>query len=93
MKKLIALLLLVTMAALSLSACFPAADDTTVNIGVMSGPTGMGMAKLMADNKDNADKYTFEVYSAPTTATSDAVSRDSPTVAFLPTVTFSSRMA
>ena len=31
----------------------------------------MGMAKLMEDNKNSADKYTFEIYNAPTTATSD----------------------
>lgn len=76
MKKLISLLLLFAMTALALTSCFPPSDSTVINIGVMSGPTGMGMAKLMADNKDSAEKYTFEVYSAPQTATADLISGD-----------------
>ena len=39
-------------------------------IGVMNGPTGMGMAKLMNDNKDNG-RYEFRIYSTPETAIVD----------------------
>ena len=79
MKRLIALLLLCTLAILSFVSCFPKKvnqDDTLIRIGVMSGPTGMGMAKLMADNAAVTDKYAFEIYSAPTTATADLIAGD-----------------
>lgn len=39
-------------------------------IGVMNGPTGMGMAKLMNDNQNN-DRYEFRVYNTPETAIVD----------------------
>ena len=39
-------------------------------IGVMNGPTGMGMAKLMNDNKDNG-RYEFRIYNSPETAIVD----------------------
>ena len=53
-----------------LMSCAASAEDA-VRIGVMSGPTGMGMAQLMS--AENAD-YTFEIYSAPTNATADLAS-------------------
>ena len=69
MKKIISALILISLTLISLCACKP--DNTAVKIGVMSGPTGMGMAKLMADNAQNSDKYSFEIYNAPTNATQD----------------------
>lgn len=39
-------------------------------IGVMNGPTGMGMAKLINDVKDNAN-YEFRMYTTPETAIVD----------------------
>lgn len=39
-------------------------------IGVMNGPTGMGMAKLMNDNQNN-DRYEFRIYNTPETAIVD----------------------
>lgn len=67
MKKLISLLMVLTM-VLSMAAC---AQAEPIRIGVMSGPTGMGMAQLMcAEN----DAYVFEIYAAPTDATADLAS-------------------
>lgn len=65
MKKLIFLFL-----ALLLLTMTSAAMADGLRIGVMSGPTGMGMAKLMADEAP----YTYEIYSAPTGATADLAS-------------------
>ncbi len=56
MKKLIALLLLLTL-SLTLIGCNKE-DPKTIKVGYLSGPTGMGMAKMINDNKDNA-KYEF----------------------------------
>ena len=71
MKKILSLVLILALATLTLSSCFAPKDDTVINIGVMSGPTGMGMAKIMDDNKDSKEKYSFEIYNAPTNATAD----------------------
>ena len=73
MKKIIASLLFIALLAVTLTSCFtPAGDETEkINIGVMSGPTGMGMAKLMNDNKDNTEKYEFRIYNDPNSATAD----------------------
>lgn len=71
MKKLIATLLLLTMALLAFAACSPTKERQKINVGVMSGPTGMGMAKLMCDNAEDSELYSFEVYSSPTDATAD----------------------
>ena len=75
MKKIIALLLSVMFVLLCFTACKPTDEDyEKINIGVMSGPTGMGMAKLMSDYKEENDKYAFKVFSAPTDATAELAS-------------------
>ena len=43
-------------------------DNTKIKIGVMNGPTGMGMAKLINDYGMNSDKYEFQLFSTPETA-------------------------
>ena len=72
MKKLFALLLLLTLSLTSLTSCgfdfkslFNKNSDeqTVIKVGFMEGPTGMGMAKLIHDystqsNPENA-KYQF----------------------------------
>lgn len=40
-----------------------------IKIGVMNGPTGMGIAKLINDYGMESDKYVFKTYSDPTDAT------------------------
>ena len=50
MKKTTSLILTIILLAYSLLAlpsCFLPKDDASVRIGVLAGPTGMGMAKLM----------------------------------------------
>lgn len=65
MKKLIAISLLFVM-IFALSACSLFEDDTNIKIGVMNGPTGMGMAKLISDEAGNEESnYTFESYASP----------------------------
>ncbi len=79
MKKLIALILVTTLSIFAFVSCGGNDDDKNgdtvkINIGVMSGPTGMGMAKLMNDAGEDSEKYSFEIYSAPTNATADLAS-------------------
>ena len=63
MKKLIAALLTLTLLCVALVSCSSKpADDTQLRIGYLTGPTGIGMAKLINDNKDNTEKYTYDVY-------------------------------
>lgn len=69
MKKLISALLLLVMAATALVACNQPREK--INVGVMAGPTGMGMAKLMSDAGDDSELYSFEVYSSPNDATAE----------------------
>ncbi len=74
MKKLIATLVLIAMTLFALSSCYlmPGLEKTEkVTIGVMSGPTGMGMAKLMNDTSADSEKYDFKIYSDPALATAD----------------------
>ncbi len=64
MKKLLTLLLVLTLtlSALALVACSgdEDTDDTVIRMGVMTGPTGIGAAKMMNDAKDG-DGYEFTV--------------------------------
>lgn len=72
MKKAIALLLLVAMTLGTLYSCKPK-DDTTVRVGFLSGPTGIGMAKMIGDHfLDGEDgPYSFTKYTAPDKAMGD----------------------
>ena len=67
MKKWMTLFLTLVLMTTSLTAF---AEDA-LRVGVMSGPTGMGLARLMADG---GDAYEWQVYSAPTNATADLAS-------------------
>ena len=46
-------------------------SEDKINVAVMNGPTGMGMAKLINDYGLDSDKYHFELYSDPSLAISD----------------------
>ena len=70
MKKIISLTICLVLLAFLLTACAPK-DNTQIRVGVLSGPTGMGMAKLMNDNKDNTEKYDFSIYNSPEVAKDD----------------------
>ena len=50
------------MLLLALVSCGGNDDKAQIRVGYMSGPTGMGMAKLIHDNKDNTEKYSFKQY-------------------------------
>ncbi len=70
MKKIIALLLALVLTVFALASCNqPDGELATIKIGVMNGPTGMGMAKLISDNGTESEKYTFTSFSSPTDAT------------------------
>ncbi|MBP3592240.1 MAG: ABC transporter substrate-binding protein [Clostridia bacterium] len=70
MKKTIALILTLTLALLALASCSP--KQSKITIGYLNGPTGMGMAKLIADTPEDSEKYVFESYSdKPGNAISD----------------------
>ena len=77
MKKTVKLIALLLAASLLLTAAFactkkpntPAeTDDYVLKVGALSGPTGMGMAKLINDTKEGgtlAGKYQITIYSSP----------------------------
>ena len=44
-------------------------DNAKIRIGVMNGPTGMGLAKLINDYGMSSDKYEFTLFSSPENAT------------------------
>ena len=83
MKKLIALTLIVATFLLALSSCTflvelvgkEDEDETVIKIAYMTGPTGMGMAKLIHDNGgvDGNEKYQFIKYSDASLATADLI--------------------
>lgn len=83
MKKLFSTLLVfaLLLSCALLAACGepePTPDGRTpIRIGVMSGPTGMGMAKLMQDQSGKTDSpYIFEVYTDPAQALNDLSAKD-----------------
>ena len=80
MKKLLALLLLIALAITSFTACGNNDGDddetdlaTSIRVGYMQGPTGMGMAKLIQDNGgvSGNDKYSFQAYTQTSLAFAD----------------------
>ena len=68
MKRLLCLLLAVFLLTPLLSACGP--DETTVRIGVLSGPTAMGALSLM---KEGDVRYEFEIYASPDLIVGDVI--------------------
>ena len=76
MKKLLALILIVTTLVPALASCGlfkKENDDTVIRIAYMNGPTGMGMAKLIHDNGgvEGNEKYQFIKYTDAALATAD----------------------
>ena len=79
MKKLVSLILAVLMLACLFTGCAnndpaptetPAAaeEQTTIRVGAMTGPTAMGMVKLMdeSDKGESANKYEFSLQTEAT---------------------------
>ena len=75
MKKLLSLLLLLALTLTAFVSCKARDDGAKINVGVLAGPTGMGMAKLMADTAEDSALYDFTVYSNPQTAIADLTSK------------------
>lgn len=77
MKKIVSLILLVTLICILFSSCSlfnRKSEHSPLRIGYMAGPTGMGMAKLVADNgglENGNEKYTFTKYADTATAKAD----------------------
>ncbi len=79
MKKITALLLTLAVTFALLVSCAPTEQsggtdkNPVLRIGYMSGPTGMGMAKLINDNggTNGNDKYTFTAYTDTALAKAD----------------------
>ena len=69
------------MLALSLASCSPE-ETSKINVGVLSGPTGMGMAKMIADNGADSDKYSFTVFGSPDAAKNAFVAGDVDAICF-----------
>ena len=96
MKKIIAIILTLTLAIGLLSACGQNSDTSTnsdadktdnvqVRVLALKGPTGIGMAKMMDDAQKNGNKsYTFTVAGQPTEATA-AVVGETVDIAAVPT--------
>ncbi len=61
MKKTLAIILTLVLALSALVACSPKKNQ--LKVGYLAGPTGMGMAKLIADTPEDSDKYAFSSYS------------------------------
>ena len=66
MKKALLLILTLALLLVSFASCAKknATDDTTVRVGYLSGSTGLGLSKMIADNKEN-EKVTFTKYNSP----------------------------
>ncbi len=85
MKKLLAILLTLTLAVGLLSGCKDNNDNgVQTRVLALKGPTGIGMAKMMDDAKEDNSKYTFTVAAQPTEATA-AIVGDKVDIAAVPT--------
>ena len=62
MKKIISLFLLATLLVLSLAGCvsFKAPDKAPIRIGGLTGPTSIGLAKVMADNAAGTSDLAYD---------------------------------
>lgn len=72
MKKLLAILIIISTCLLTFFSCKENDDTTTMRIGYMAGPTGMGLSKLISDTASNGletAKYTFEKFTDTEKAT------------------------
>ena len=58
---------LVLILALLLSACGESSVSTTVRLGLLAGPTGMGAARLLEESAEgkSANAYHYSLYNAP----------------------------
>ena len=77
MKKFLCLILALAMLIPAAVACTPAVDtELEIKVSVLSGTTGMGMAKLISEKKNGtaALNYKFDIYADPTMVTAAVIS-------------------
>lgn len=60
MKRILCIIMIICLLVPLLAACAP--DDTTIRIGVLSGPTAMGALKMWSDGDA---RYEFTLYASP----------------------------
>lgn len=66
MKKIVCLLLAVILVVPAFAACSQAPTPDTVRVYALKGPTGMGMAKMISDAKNEENPlYNFTIAAAP----------------------------
>lgn len=84
MKKIIASLLLLMTTITLLASCNTGDNGLAkkINIGCLSGPTGMGMAKMINDNGLDSDKYSFTVFGGPDAAKNAFIAGDVDAICF-----------
>ncbi len=90
MKKITALLLVIVISLLALASCNTGSsgnnnqnsETTKIRVGCLSGPTGMGMAKMIDDNGMDSDKYSFTVFGSPEDAKNAFIAGDVDAICF-----------
>ena len=83
MKKILATLLLFVLTISLLASCNTGSEKATkINVGALSGPTGMGMAKMINDNGLDSDKYSFTVFGGPEAAKNAFIAGDVDAICF-----------
>ncbi len=82
MKKITSLLLIIAISVLMLASCGTVKKTSKIRIGCLSGPTGMGMAKMISDNGMDSEKYGFTVYGSPEDAKNAFVAGDVDAICF-----------
>ena len=85
MKKILATLLLFVLTVTLLVSCNTDSGNeqpTKIKIGALSGPTGMGMAKMINDNGLDSDKYSFTVFGGPEAAKNAFIAGDVDAICF-----------
>ena len=71
MKKIISATLALAILLATLLTFTSCGKSEKINVGVMNGPTGMGMAKLINDAGKDSELYGFHPYADPQVATAD----------------------
>ena len=90
MKRILAAILILSISLLTFASCLGGnnssgnGDSSTakIRIGALSGPTGMGMAKMINDNGLDSEKYAFTVFGSPEDAKNAFVAGDVDAICF-----------
>ena len=90
MKKIISILLILTLTLMALISCgdnSDTGDKTSINVSVLSGTTGFGMAQLMEKNANSESKnsYNFSIVAEKADSIIAGLSNNSIDIAALPT--------